>query len=249
VGQLQRELGQLPDALAVTRQGCDLRLALARARPQDSQAQGAVARALTFLGELQAEAGRPAEAAVSFRQVRTIQEELLAERSRPSPQALALQGVLADTLHSLATQQARAGETAEAIRSLRRSCDLRAPLLRDGRDQESRRRRLSQAYADLARLYREMGQPAEAAAAAAERGRLWPGTAVELAEVARDLALCLALVGGSPTERQRYAEQALETLRQAVACGLRDFSCFATDPALEWLRQHPDFQALREQAR
>jgi tetratricopeptide (TPR) repeat protein len=207
LGQMQRELGQLSDALASTRQGCDLRAALARAHPQDNRAQSELARAFTFLGEIQAEAGQPAEAAAAFRQVQSIQEKLLAARLRPSPQALAQQAVLADTWHSLAKQQSRAGQRAAALHSFRQACELRVPLLREGRDSTAQRKRLGEAYADLAReLVRGPTEPT--------------------------------------TDQRRHIEQALNALRQAVAHGFRDFGRFETDPDLEGLRQHPEFQTL-----
>jgi hypothetical protein len=95
----------------------------------------------------------------------------------------------------------------------------------------------SEHYLHLAALQRDLAHPAEAAATSMEQKQLWPHEPDELYQVARELARCIPLVGKGraelsvqeQAERQRYAEQALETLRQAISQGFRqsvtDYAC------------------------
>src|SRR5262249_52872063 len=107
----------------------------------------------------------------------------------------------------------------------------------------------------LAGDLRVLGRPAEAAAASRERGQLWPENPAELYQVACELAQCVPLVARgrdalSPeeqAERQKYADLALETLRQAVAHGFRDLDRLQKEPDLAPLRSRPEFQKFLDE--
>ena len=80
------------------------------------------------------------------------------------------------------------------------------------------RKYLGNHYKEFAALQRDSGRPAEAATAILERGELWPDDPAEAFSVARDLALCIPLVGkdartltaGQNAERRKYADLAME---------------------------------------
>jgi hypothetical protein len=66
------------------------------------------------------------------------------------------------------------------------------------------------------------------------------------------VASCIPLVGKDKAcltvaekgERQQYADQAMEVLRQAVSHGYKDLVHLRSDPELDPLRSHADFEKL-----
>lgn len=103
----------------------------------------------------------------------------------------------------------------------------------------------------LAYVHRELGQHAEAAAASLERLRLDPRP-IDRYDVACALALCIPLVGQGQTElsaeehaqRQKYADQAMAVLRDAVEQGYTDLAHMKRDSDLDPLRPRDDFRKL-----
>jgi hypothetical protein len=104
----------------------------------------------------------------------------------------------------------------------------------------------------LAEVQRQLQRPAEAAASTRQRGELWPDSPDQLFSVARDLARCIPLVGKNSrqglSERQaesnEYAQQAIDALRRAIACGFKDTESLRKDPELEPLRSYKEFRQL-----
>jgi eukaryotic-like serine/threonine-protein kinase len=92
----------------------------------------------------------------------------------------------------------------------------------------------------LAEVEQQLGNPSEAASAALERRALSPDDPKELFDVARDLARCAAKAKG----QVRYANEAIDTLRQAIAHGFKDRASLEREPDLEPLRSRDDFQSL-----
>jgi serine/threonine protein kinase/WD40 repeat protein/thioredoxin-related protein len=103
---------------------------------------------------------------------------------------------------------------------------------------------LSEAYAKLAELHRQMRQPGEAVAATLERAKLWPGMGpLHLYNVACELALCVPLAR-TETDGKRYADQAMEALREAVRTEWDQAEHTKTDPDLTSLHSRDDYEAL-----
>ncbi len=83
-------------------------------------------------------------------------------------------------------------------------------------------------------------------------GNFWPDDPAELFGVAHDLALCGPLVAvdagssstGSQSGRRKYADSAIDTLRQAIVHGLKDVQRLRTDPGFDSLRARDDFQII-----
>jgi hypothetical protein len=104
----------------------------------------------------------------------------------------------------------------------------------------------------LAEVQRELKQPAEAARATRQRSELWPDTPDRLVSVARDLARCIPLVGkgsgqvllAQQAERDEYAQQAIGTLRRAIACGFSAIELLRKDSELAPLRSYKEFEQL-----
>jgi serine/threonine protein kinase/tetratricopeptide (TPR) repeat protein len=113
------------------------------------------------------------------------------------------------------------------------------------------RRELSNAYLELAKMQRKVGQPDEAAITARERIKLWPGYYKEYYDLACDLAQCGPLIGKDKeltpeqqAKRQQYADEALEALRTAVSLGWNNAAHTKTDSDLDRLRDRKDYQEL-----
>ena len=92
----------------------------------------------------------------------------------------------------------------------------------------------------LAKLQRDVGRPADAAATARERANLWPGHAIHQYNVACELALCIPLVQqgeGAPTKkealRQQLGDEAVEAFRRSMLAGYADAAHVKTDTRVQ----------------
>ena len=93
---------------------------------------------------------------------------------------------------------------------------------------------------DLGQYYRAVGRPADAAAAARKRRRYGSGDPEQLFGAACDLAGCIPLVGkgqdqltaDQETQRTEYADEAVETIREAVQSGFKNEQRLRTTEAL-----------------
>jgi hypothetical protein len=144
--------------------------------------------------------------------------------------------------------QGQLGRRPEAVRAYQRAiADQRVAFAKERLVLEYRQR-LSAHYRSLAALQRALGRPAEAAAVCGERQKLWPKNPAELFEVAREFALCAALVkegqAEGNTKRQKYVEQAVAALREAVRHGFTRADRLH-DRAFAPLKQHPEYEKLR----
>jgi tetratricopeptide (TPR) repeat protein/tRNA A-37 threonylcarbamoyl transferase component Bud32 len=183
----------------------------------------------------------------SFETARGIWEEMV----KADPDNLELRSNLATCCANIGLslslrkqREAAVGSYEEAIRHRR--------IAYNGQP-EANRQTLSDHYCDLAKLQHALGRLNEAAEAALERQKLWPTNPNQLYEVARELALCVPLVGKDKdpllpeeqAQRRRYSDQALDVLRQAVANGYKDIEQLKTASDLDPLRSREDFKKLR----
>ena len=109
---------------------------------------------------------------------------------------------------------------------------------------QANRVELSDAYLKLGEAQRNIGRPADAAATALERAKLWPGDFHELYNVACELALCVPLVGEHDNQRKQYADQAMAWLRTSVLLGNNDVAHIHKDTDLDPVRDRDDYKAL-----
>jgi hypothetical protein len=77
-----------------------------------------------------------------------------------------------------------------------------------------------------------------------ERKQLWAKDPAQLGAAAADLALCIPLAAADQAERRRYADLALDTLRQAIGQGFQDARALKEDVAWQPLRTRAEFQEL-----
>jgi hypothetical protein len=87
----------------------------------------------------------------------------------------------------------------------------------------------------------ELSRRADAVATSLARQELWPNHPEELYGVARELALCIPLVGKG---KMPLADQAMTVLQKAFARGFKDRNQMQEDHALAPLRSRDDFQEL-----
>ncbi len=101
----------------------------------------------------------------------------------------------------------------------------------------------------------QAGRTAEAVQAVAKLRELKTATAGQLYNAACVYSLCAGRPGAAPSlltaeqiaARQQYIDHALETLREAVKAGWKDFDHMQEDPDLTVLRDLPEFKALLPQ--
>jgi serine/threonine-protein kinase len=154
---------------------------------------------------------------------------LLRELRTAQPKDAALRSALALALYQEGQAQARLGQPAKAEAAFREALVLReqSPSDRAG------------LMCALARCWRydEAGQIAR------ELRKEKPRLSDVLFQAARCLALCCE--GAATTrDRQRFAAEALDALKAAVAAGFTDVFLLEADGDLQGLRQNPEFQDL-----
>jgi eukaryotic-like serine/threonine-protein kinase len=105
------------------------------------------------------------------------------------------------------------------------------------------RQYLGRCYLQLAISQRALGRVDEAAETTRERIKLWPNNPAELYDGACEFALCVPIGGGAPRKRA-LADQAMATLRAAVAAGYKDGVWMSRDTDLVALHDRDDFLRL-----
>jgi serine/threonine-protein kinase len=142
---------------------------------------------------------------------------------------------LAEALYRAGVLARAAGDRAAADAHFRDCLAIREEQAKDGKND----RRKAELMLALARA----GEPARAAALAAEVGRGAARDPELLVEVGRAYAGCAA-AAADPALRAEYERRAVEALAAAVAAGYRDRVGLETEPDLEPVRGRPEFRAL-----
>jgi tetratricopeptide (TPR) repeat protein len=174
-----------------------------------------------WLGSISADLHNDEEAVGFYRQDLSIREKLI----RANPRNVKRLGEQGGTWYRLAEVLEKLGRREEAINAYQQACTNNRLVCEQEPKIAKHRHWRSQRYGDIARLQRELGRPAEAAATSLQRKALWPGNPVELYRAAGELALCAAVVAKDKAtlsaeeqaERRRYAAQSLQALREAVS--------------------------------
>jgi tetratricopeptide (TPR) repeat protein len=243
LGILHARRGQTGPALQRFEQALAIQEKLAHNHPNVADYQHRLANTHFNRGLTQAKTGRADEALGSLERALAIRNTLVRDHA-------AHLGYRSDRGNAWAavgaTQELR-GCRPEAVRAYERViADQRVAFDKERRVPEYRQR-LSAHYRSLAALQRVLGRPAEAAAASEERQKLWPKNPAQLFEVAREFALCAALVpegqAEANTERAKYVEHAVAALREASRHGFTAADRLH-DRAFAPLRQHPEYDKL-----
>ncbi len=200
------------------------------------------------LGRLRSKAQQPQKAGESFAEARATLEDLVDDYPNELSYRSSLGGVLNNqgmVLEQLDRPDEAADVYCRAIEHQRFALEHAAKVSRF-------REFLSKHYVNYGRVLRATNRWREAGDAALARRQLWPGNPQRLYRVAVELALAArpAADGGNDlsadeaTQRQHYADQAVATLRLAIAAGFAAPEEIRDDPDLESVRRHPEFREL-----
>jgi tetratricopeptide (TPR) repeat protein len=219
--------------------------------PKDSQLRHTFALSCCNLGLIRSQLIPSAGAIALVEKGLTVLEEL----ARVDPGSPSGDSELGTVLQEFGNVLVRRGQGNEAAAVFKRAVKHQQAALAKDTKNGTYRQLLNGHLQSLAEVQRQLGRPAEAAAAAGQRAELWPDDLARLFSVALELARCIPLVGkaGDKTafaeqaERDEYARQAIQTLRRAIACGYKDGDRLRKDPELELLRRYQDFEQLIRQ--
>jgi tetratricopeptide (TPR) repeat protein/tRNA A-37 threonylcarbamoyl transferase component Bud32 len=254
IGHYYLRAGRPAEALASLRRGSELLQRLADLRPTEIRIQADLAKSFYHLGEVQglgsSAQGRD-EAIRSYRRAALLLEKL----TLVAPNNPAHQHDLGGALHNLGQLHEKQGRRQEALTAFQQAAKHQGIAFRLNPKGPNYREWLSNHHYCAGRVLRDQDLLPEAVTAFLKFRELWPTEARLLYDVAREFALCAARVGQSrpvlgqaeKDERQRYADLALETVRQAVTHGFKDSRRLQTDKALDVLRPHPGFQKLLQE--
>jgi tetratricopeptide (TPR) repeat protein len=146
------------EALQTLEQTCAFLTRLPPEKWNNSLIQFDLYQAYQWMGLLQRDAGRPAEALKCHQQALAAAKQM----ARGNPANLSCRAALARSSYHVARAQAEAAHPAEAIRAYQDSAAVWDRLAADFPMVAGYRRDLAACYHNLGNLYRDMGRPAEA---------------------------------------------------------------------------------------
>jgi tetratricopeptide (TPR) repeat protein len=248
LGSVQRELKQPANALTAFAEARDAREQLVHLRHDEAGCRNDLASAWFSLALAQAALKKRDDEVRSYERSREIRERLVKEL----PENVAFHHDLGATLINLGYAYAQTGHLEDGLEALRRAVEEKRTAFMASPQVVEYRRGLNNAYGALAEVERKQGTPGAAAAALRERRKLWPDQPQELYRIAceqADTARRVArdrteLSAAEQAERALYLDEAMDTLRLAVAAGFADAERLSKDANLAPLRQREDFARL-----
>jgi serine/threonine-protein kinase len=251
IGTIQRASGHSTEALASYERALALSQALADENPSDAQFQSDLAQSYNDIGFVHQETGQLAPAQAALEQARTILQKL----ADANPAVTRFEGDLAQNVQAIGSIQDETGHPVEALASYERSLAILQRLvdLNPTLTVFQNRLAMSHSYVGLAR--KRGNRPAEAAREFQKAVAIME----QLSSLQPDgynlynLACFRSLLSGisaqpgsgvSADEVASLAQQAVLTLRRAVAAGFHDLAFMRKDTDLDPLRPRPDFQML-----
>jgi serine/threonine-protein kinase len=235
LGNLLRAMGRREEAIQAHRRAEALREAIYSANPEKIRERSALTASRSAIALLQFEAGRHDEAIATLRQTLDFYRKVLEAR----PDDADARGHLGSTLGNMGHTEADRGRLDEAVELYRESI-ANFKAYRDAEPtSESIRRRLGQHLAAYARVLWRSGQEDQAIAVTHELRTVGRGDPKLLREAASLLALAASASGG-----RSLSDEAVATLREAVAAGWTDGASLLSDPDLAAIRDRPDFQRI-----
>jgi tetratricopeptide (TPR) repeat protein len=247
-GEAARAARQPAQARDHYRQALAIREKLAAKHAELTDVIRQAAEASRDLAAVEREAGRLPEALTLYDQAR----DYCVKAFKANPLDLRARSVEGEAWDGTGLILAELKRTDEAVKAHRQAIDLQKIAFGKEPAQTLYRERLDTHLQNLARLHHDLGQPAEAVALSLQRQALWPNQPDKLFAVACDLASCVPLVGKGKsdltpqeqTERDKYADQALAVVAEAVTRGFKDSKQLRAEPALQGIRERDSFQKL-----
>jgi serine/threonine protein kinase len=249
IGWLLYQKNELAPALQSNESARQIREGLVRSTMV--QLQNDLASSYTNVGMLQHDTGQAAQALESLQQARAIREELL---QRP-PQSPFVRSDLGATLGELGRVLTRLGRPQDALTVFHQAVAQQREAVAKAPKIVEFQQRLLEHYLGLVAAQRALGRSAEADATFLEFQKSASGRPEVLYKAAHNFALRASRMDGSKkeltpeerAERERYVDQAVQALHQAVANGFRDGKRLQQDESFESLRSREDFQKLLQQ--
>ena len=240
-GYMLDVLGQKAEAMELHRRALLIRERLVAANPTVTEHRNDLARSLINIGGLLRETGHLAEALTAYGRARATVEQLVREH----PAAPTYRFALGAAMHEMAVIEMEMGHWHQAREWLVQAIACHRQAVAAMPDYPKYLGNLRRALGDLIRVYSALDQPAEAIGAARERASIARGESVELYNIACDLSLGVPL---APQGRRRdLADEAMRTLRRAIAAGWNDATLTGRDPDLNPLRRREDFRRLLDE--
>jgi len=222
----------LPQAIAICSK-------LVAAQPNVPEYRHGLAGSFSNLSIVQREMGEPKRAEESSRQAVEVQMKLV-DAHPDVPGYLSWLGAALDSLGQALEAQDR---LVEAERAFHRAIERQRIAFEKTPQVMQYRRFLSNHYGHLARTLRAQARADEAAEVARRQRALWQNNAGEFYNVACELAFCVPIARGEARKRA-LADEAVTTLRAAVAAGWNDAALTSRDPDLASLHDRDDFRRL-----
>ncbi len=248
IGHLKRDLHRYEEGLAAFNDSREARERLVRLQPKEPRFRNDLAATWFSIARVQFFLKRRDEEAQSYERSREIRERLVKE----FPQNVAFHNDLGTTLVNLGLTYGQTDHVEEALTTLRKAVEEKRLAFTAVPQSPDYRRGLNAAYGALGEVERVKGTPSASAAALLERRELWPEQPDELYRIACEQALTATAVGRNKEplsgdeqmERTLYLDQAMETLRRAVAGGFTDGDRLRKESAMAPLRSREEFQKL-----
>jgi serine/threonine-protein kinase len=172
---------------------------------------------------------------------------------RKDPEFLDFQQQTCNLLNLKGRIESETGQVKSAVATLEQARRLGEHLYREHPDDSRYRRLLAESYLFLGRAQRSAGEEEQAAKAFALALELFKPLAEETTEslfrTACTFAVCSELAIADESERERYADRALDALQKAVARGFRNADYLECEPDLSSIRSRPEFQDLQSSVR
>jgi serine/threonine-protein kinase len=244
LGEAERMLGRKTEALAHLDQARRLQEKVAALYPAGSLSHHRLAFIWYQLGLAAGTNGQRELATHAYEQARVVREAILAVH----PNSADDHYQLASTLHNLALEYGRAGKSDDALQTLNQAIRHQELALEQVPKNLVYRDTLVLHYRVVGEFQRQLGSVREALVAQKQRLRLCPDQANLHADVARELALCVGVLGKTtPADqglRRECADLAVQALQKAVALGYKGGAKLVMDAAFDPLRGRDDFEAV-----
>jgi serine/threonine-protein kinase len=231
-------MGRKAEALELHRRALAIRERLVAENPTVTEHRSDLARSLSNIASLLDDTRDPAASLATYRRAQATLEQLV----RENPAVPAYRFALGGALNDMAVIEMGLGHRHDAREHLGQSVVCHRRALADMPEHPRYIAGLRRVLAKLTRVYAALDQPSEAIGAARERASIARRDPGELYNVACSLSLSAA---PAPEGRRRdLADEAVRTLKQAIAAGWDDASLTGRDSDLDPLRDRDDFRQL-----
>jgi serine/threonine-protein kinase len=242
LGMLQRAVGRFDEARASYEEALEIQTRLAEAHPSVTEYQTDLARMHNSMGLLRRSTDHPAEALESFERSLEIHRRL----AEANPSVTSFQSRVASTHFNIGLLHHDSDRTAEALRSYGEALAIYRKLVAAAPSVTEFRNNLASTLKSVGLQQRQSGQPEEARRSLGQALAIWEelGDPSGLRLYQRASALAQLSDLAEPGRGPAIADEAMRTLRRAIAAGFRDPFSYQGDINLDPLRPRPDFQRM-----